>query len=59
MHAIFAEPIHTLGREVTIGASVGVAFAGADDTADVMLHAADSAMYDVKRERSPRDAVIV
>jgi diguanylate cyclase (GGDEF)-like protein/PAS domain S-box-containing protein len=59
MHAIFAEPIHTAARDVIIGASVGVAFANAQDTADVMVHAADSAMYDVKRARSPRDAVIV
>jgi predicted signal transduction protein with EAL and GGDEF domain len=59
MHAIFAETIHTMGRALTIGASVGVAFAGADDTADVIVHAADLAMYNVKRAQSPRDAVIV
>jgi GGDEF domain-containing protein len=59
MHAIFAETIHTLGRALTVGASVGVAFAGAEDTADVIVHAADLAMYNVKRAQSPRDAVIV
>jgi diguanylate cyclase (GGDEF)-like protein len=59
MRALFAEPIQTMGRDVTIGASIGVAFASGNESADVMLHAADSAMYDVKRARSPRDAVIV
>jgi diguanylate cyclase (GGDEF)-like protein len=41
-------PVQLRGREAVIGASIGVAFATADQTIDELLRNADVAMYSVK-----------
>jgi diguanylate cyclase (GGDEF)-like protein/PAS domain S-box-containing protein len=45
----FGTPIPARGREVVLGASVGVAIAREADTADALLRRADRAMYEAKR----------
>lgn len=48
MLATLAEPIGTEGTLVRVGASIGAALAGPDDTTDTLLHQADQAMYRAK-----------
>jgi len=43
-----SEPLEFDGRNVTIGASVGIAVAGPDDTSETLLRNADLAMYEAK-----------
>jgi diguanylate cyclase (GGDEF)-like protein len=45
-------PFAIAGRPVRIRASVGIAVAGATVTADELMHEADLAMYEAKRERT-------
>ncbi len=53
------EPFRLSGVELTISASIGVAFAGRGiDAAEDLLHAADVAMYEKKRDRTSPDAVL-
>jgi diguanylate cyclase (GGDEF)-like protein/PAS domain S-box-containing protein len=47
-------PVDIDGREVDISMSIGVALAVADMTVDDLLHAADSAMYQAKRQGGNR-----
>ena len=49
--AAFDEPFTTLGTELHVAASIGVAVsAGGDDHPAALIHAADAAMYRVKHE---------
>ncbi|WP_370328327.1 diguanylate cyclase domain-containing protein [Euzebya sp.] len=49
--ATIAQPIEWEGRELAIGASIGVAALGPDDDVDALLGRADMAMYADKRTR--------
>ena len=50
--AALREPFRLPGVEVTISASIGIAFAGqGSDVVGELLHAADLAMYEKKRDR--------
>jgi diguanylate cyclase (GGDEF)-like protein len=52
--ATFAEPFDVAGIELTIGASVGLAFAGpGEDVSSDLLVRADMAMYRAKRANEP------
>ncbi len=55
--AVMREPLVVAGRPVTISASVGVAFAGLDKTADQLLGDADAAMYEAKA--TGRDQTVI
>ncbi len=50
---VFARPVPTRVGPVAVGASIGVALAGDDDTVDSLLGRADTAMFDVKRQGRP------
>jgi len=57
LDALHADPVELNGREVTLGASIGIAIAGPQDGAEVVLRNADLAMYQAKhrgRGRSVR-----
>lgn len=45
----FGAPMTVRGREIVLGASVGVALAREEDSADALLRRADRAMYEAKR----------
>jgi diguanylate cyclase (GGDEF)-like protein/PAS domain S-box-containing protein len=47
-----AQPVYVDGARFELAVSVGVAVAGADDSADDVLRAADQRMYEDKRRRS-------
>lgn len=53
--SILATPIHYLGEELPVAASLGVAFSRPDDDvdADEFVRRADTAMYQAKRESQP------
>ena len=50
------KPFQVSGNEVHVSASVGIAIAGDDDTADDLLRNADVAMYSAKRRGKGRTA---
>lgn len=57
--AALAEPFALSGSEITVTASVGIAFAGlGEDVPERVLEEADAAMYQVKRRGGGRHAVI-
>lgn len=47
--AAFTEPVPTAAGEVPVSASIGIHVATDDDDYDALIRAADSAMYDAKR----------
>ena len=49
--AALERPFDLFGSRTTIGVSIGVAVADADDTAEALLDKADAAMYRAKNER--------
>lgn len=48
---LIAEPIPWAGKQLSVGASIGVATAGPGDSVSGLLHRADEAMYAIKVER--------
>ena len=56
--AAMREPFDVLGREATIGASVGVSFTGPAATVDEVLGGADAAMYQAKQSGGLRYATL-
>ena len=48
---LIAEPIPWAGKQLSVGASIGVAEAGPGDSVSGLLHRADEAMYEVKADR--------
>ncbi|MGA2520860.1 MAG: EAL domain-containing protein [Acidimicrobiales bacterium] len=52
-----AEPMMVAGNEVFVTASVGIALANGDDTADTLLRQADAAMYQAKNDGRGRAVV--
>jgi diguanylate cyclase (GGDEF)-like protein len=56
---VLSEPFHLAGSELTVSASVGIAFAGiADDLPEIVLEKADAAMYQAKRTGGGHHAII-
>ncbi len=49
-----SEPFHVMGRDVTVGCSVGIATDRTHGTVDEILRDADLAMYEAKREGKRR-----
>ena len=49
VRARLAESFSVDGRSVMVGASIGLAFGGVGETAEALLHRADTAMYAAKR----------
>ena len=47
---VLGAPIVLRGREIAVGASIGIAFGGPELNAETLLRQADSAMYRAKRE---------
>ena len=43
------EPLHTVGGNIPVSASIGIHFATDEDDYDSLLRSADGAMYDAKR----------
>jgi len=56
LSAAMSHPFSLSGNQVRVTASIGVASAGADDTADDLLRNADMAMYAAKRHGKGRSA---
>ncbi|MFN0153363.1 MAG: putative bifunctional diguanylate cyclase/phosphodiesterase [Gaiella sp.] len=46
--AVLDEPVTVLGREVSVHASIGVAYGGTGTTVEELLRSADAAMYEAK-----------
>lgn len=56
---LLSEPFHIAGEELTVSASVGIAFAGiGDDVPEVVLEMADAAMYQAKRAGGGHHAIL-
>jgi diguanylate cyclase (GGDEF)-like protein len=56
---VLSEPFHLAGSDLTVSASVGIAFAGiAEDLPEVVLEKADAAMYQAKRTGGGHHAII-
>jgi diguanylate cyclase (GGDEF)-like protein len=56
---VLSEPFHLAGSELTVTASVGIAFAGvAEDLPEIVLEKADAAMYQAKRTGGGHHAII-
>jgi diguanylate cyclase (GGDEF)-like protein len=53
LRAVVAEPFEIHGREVCIGASIGVHLAAPGEQPDAVLRNADEAMYAVKNATGP------
>jgi diguanylate cyclase (GGDEF)-like protein/PAS domain S-box-containing protein len=56
VRAAFAAPVTVDGRELTIGASVGLAVSAPGETPDALLRRADAAMYSTKRSNRAASA---
>lgn len=56
---LLSEPFNIAGEELTVSASVGIAFAGiGDDVPEVVLEMADAAMYQAKRAGGGHHAIL-
>jgi GGDEF domain-containing protein len=52
IRAMVGEPVAVGGEQVRIGVSVGVAYAGPDDSTDEVIGRADVAMYAAKQSKA-------
>ncbi|MBC7841743.1 MAG: EAL domain-containing protein [Gemmatimonadaceae bacterium] len=57
VYTALAAPLRVNGRDLAIAASIGVAFATAEDNATTLLRNADVAMYEAKESGTSRHAI--